>query len=226
MNSRLYLLLFSLAIFILTAIGVVVVYVGEFALSFGLIIAYLIAYPCIFALISVPAGKGKLSWKRIFLLTFSITIIAIAVTSSVWTIVTPRWSFSVATDKTTYALGESVEITVSLENLGFITHSFTSRVSDPIVVDILYGGGLGYEVWFSPPHENNTEFSIGPKESLERHFIWNQTNTSNPWFWNQTYMSGTYSIYAWIPSTDSESVIFIDMNNLFLAWTSISITST
>jgi len=223
MNSRLYLLLFSLAIFILTAMGVVVVYVGEFALSFWLIIAYLIAYPCIFALISVPTGKGKLSWKRIFLLTFSITIIAIAVTSSVWTIVTPRWSFSVATDKTTYALGESVEITVSLENLGFIIHSFTSRVSDPIVVEILRGLS---EVWFSPPHENNTEFSIGPKESLERHFIWNQTNTSTPWLWNQTYMPGTYVIYAWIPSTDSERVILWDMNNLFVAWTSISITST
>jgi len=223
MTSRLYLLLFSVAIFVLTALGVVVVYVGNFALSFWLIIAYLIAYPCIFALISVPAGKGKLSWKKIFLLTFSITIIAIAVTSSVWTIVTPRWSFSVATDKTTYALGESVEITVSLENLGFITHSFTSRVSDPIVVSILHGLS---EVWFSPPHENKTEFSIRPKESLERHFIWNQTNTSNPWFWNQTYMPGTYSIYAFIPSTDSERVIPWDVNNLFMAWTSISITST
>lgn len=49
---------------------------------------------------------------------------------------TPKWVFSIATDKSLYNLGEEVKITMTLENLGFLTHTFDSFYSDPFVVTI------------------------------------------------------------------------------------------
>lgn len=219
MNSKLYTLLFCVAIFILTAIGLVVFYVGKLVLTFWLIFAYIIAYPLIYAIfVPLLAGDGKLSGKKIVLLSFSITIIAIAVTNSVWTIITPKWSFSVSTDKTTYTLGENVKIKVSIKNLGFITHSFKSAVSDTIVVGVEHQ--YNSQVWYSQFHRSITEFSIGPNESLERNFIWNQTNIHLP---EKEIEPGIYYIEAFIPNVNSD---YIRSNPLFHAETRINITST
>ncbi len=229
MNSKLHLLLFSAAIFILTAIGLIVFYLGRLVLTFWLILAYIIAYPCIFA-IFIPqlTSEGKLNGKKILLLTLSITLISITATSSVWTLITPNWSFSVATDKSSYKLGEDVKITITLKNAGYITHSFKSAVSNPILVSVEYqysdNPTQTYQVWYSPFHRSMTEFSVGPNESLERTFIWNQTNTANPWFWNQTYTSGTYEIVAWIQDAKAEIEI-PGAHTLFIAYTSINVTS-
>jgi len=223
---RLYILLFSVATFILTAVGLVVVCVGKPVLIFWLIFAYIIAYPCMFALfVPLLTGDGKLSGRKILLLTFSVIIIALAVTSSFWILITPKWSFSVVTDKTTYAHGENVKITVSLKNLGFITHSFKSRVSDPVVISIEYqyteDPTVRSQVWYSPFHIDITEFSVGPNESFERNFVWNQTNVYLP---EREIELGGYYIEAMIPSADSTMPIGAD--NLFWSWTSINITST
>ena len=168
----------------------------------------------------------KLSRKKVLLLTFSLTIIAIVIAYSVWTMVTPRWSFSVVTDKSTYRLGEDVKITVSLKNLGFITHSFKSRVIDAVVVGIEYqyteNPTLTYQVWYSPFYENITEFAIKPNQSLERNFIWNQTKSINIQF-GEEVEPGSYYVEAFIPSADSTMPLSVD--NLFWATTEISITS-
>lgn len=214
---RLYTLLFCVAVFILTVIAWVVVHVGNYVLTFWLIFACIIAYPCIYAIfLPLLTGDGKLSEKRILLLAFCVIIIATAVTSSVWTVITPKWSFAVATDKSSYRFGEDVKITVSLKNLGLFIHSFKSALSDPVLVSV--ASKRHSQVWYSPYHRSITEFSIGPKESLERNFIWNQTNIHSP---EKEIGPGIYYIKAFIPSERAD----IGWDDLFRAWTSINITS-
>ena len=158
MKFKLYVLLFCVIVFTLTAIGLAIVYTGGLALTFWSIFAYIIALAGTYAFLVQPllTGERKLSGKKIVLLTLGVTIMGAIVTHSVWTVISPQWLFSVTTDKSTYSLGEDVKVTVSLKNLGFITHSFKSRVSDPIVIGI--GTDLS-QVWYSPFHKNTTEFS-------------------------------------------------------------------
>jgi len=66
--------------------------------------AYVAVYLCGFALyLPFLERTAELGWKKTLVLVFSITLIAIAATSSVWAVITPKWSFSVTTDKTIYA---------------------------------------------------------------------------------------------------------------------------
>lgn len=219
MKSRLYILLFSSAIFLLTAIGLVVLYIGKTVLTFWFIFAFLIALPCVFVFFVQPlfTGERKLSGKKIVLLTLVVTLMGVVVTHSVWTIVTPRWSFSVTTDKFTYILGENVKITVSLRNIGFIAHSFKSSLSDPVVVSIETHEVM--QVWYSPYHLNITEFKIPAQQSLERAFIWNQTNIHLP---EKGIEPNKYYIVAFIPAATSNDRFW---NRIFSAETSINITS-
>jgi len=227
MELRSYILLFSLLIFVLAAVGVTIFYSTQFVLSFWLTLALIIAYPCTIAIFfPLLTGNSKLSRKKLLLLTFSVTIISIAVSSSIWTIITPKWSFSVTTNKTAYSLEENVEITVSLKNMGFITHAFKSRINNPIVVSIEYqhteNPTSRIQVWFNPFQEDITEFSVGPNLSLNRQFIWNQTKSTNLWI-GEEIEPGIYWIQAFIPEYSSSMPIGVD--NIFSAWTSINITS-
>ena len=204
--SRLYTLLFCIAVFFLTSVGLAVFAYEIFPFYLGLIaFIYLVAWVMLFAFaVDFFRGKGNISGKKILVLTFGVMLASAVFTHSVWTIVTPSWSFSVSTDKSTYRLGELVIITASLRNTGFITHSFKSASSSPVVIGVEYRGVLGYpmgyQVYFSSVNESVTEFWLGPTETLEKSFSWNQTNTVIPKFWNyQTYMPGIYSISALIP---------------------------
>ena len=189
---------------------------GAYSFIIGIIVTLL-------GLVEIATDKKSLqaSKKKIILLALSVIAIGLTVPYSVWTLITPNWAFSVTTDKSTYELGEPVQIKVTLENLGFIDHSFTSAVSDPIVVQILREPYS--EVWYSDPFPIKTEFTIPSHQSLERTFTWNQTNTSNPGLWNQTYMPGTYIIKAFIPNPQFESFLY---EHHFKAQTSINVTST
>jgi hypothetical protein len=190
---------------------------GAYALIIGIIVT-------LFGLVEIATDKKSLQAikKKIILIALTVIAVGLTVPSSVWTVTTPNWAFSVTTDKSTYELGEPVQIKVTLENLGFITHSFTSAVSDPVAVQVL--SEPHSEVWYSSPFPIVTEFTISPRQSLERTFTWNQTNTSNPELWNQTYMPGTYAIKAFIPNPHSELVW--DYDALFRAQTNINVTST
>ena len=221
---RFYILLFSVAVFILTAVGLLNLYTKSLVYlpPPWSILLYTIACASVFALAyGLLTGDGKLSGKKFLLLTFSTITIATITTHSVWTIVTPRWSFSVTTDKSTYTLGESVKITASLKNLGFITHFFKSRISDPvwIIIREYYFS----PVWWSPYNKSVAEFSIWPSQSLERNFIWNQTNMLYP---EKGIQPGNYSIGAFIPLGDSPISWSVDIEDYphFWAGTIINIT--
>lgn len=229
-GSKLYTLLFCIAVFFLTSLGLAVFAYGIFHFYIAIItFFYLTAWVTLFAFaVDYFGGKSKFSRKKILALTFGVMFASTIFTHSVWTIVTPSWSFSVSTDKPTYRLGEHVIITASLRNTGFITHSFKSASSSPVVIGVEYRGILGYpmgyQVYFSSINESVTEFSLGPSETLERSFSWNQTNTVIPQFWNyQTYMPGIYSVSALIPKDNAGPIGF---DNLFLAGTTINVTST
>jgi hypothetical protein len=213
-----HILLFSAAIFVLTTVGLVVVYVWKHV-PFWLSLAYIFICPLVFAFaVDFLVGGNKLSGKKVLLLTVAIMVTAATLTSSVWTIVAPRWSFSVSTEKLVYRLGEDVQITASLENLGFISHSFASATNDPVVVSIETPGGG--QVWYSPYHLSETEFTLAPYQTLIRTFTWNQTNIHSP---EKQIESGHYYIRAFIPGTSSETWYW---NPLFRKGIGIDITAT
>ena len=228
MKLRFHVLWFSLLIFILAAVGTFTFYARQFVLTFWLTMALLVAYPCVFAIfVPLLMGDGRLAMKKILLLTVSITIVAIAATNFAWVVTTPKWSFSVTTDKSSYEIGEDVKITVSLKNIGFITHSFESALKDPVMVSVEYqpteNPTSTIQVWYTPYHLETTQFSLAPSYSLERHFIWNQTNTVNPWLWNTSYMPGTYQLVAFIPDAKAELLIPHGAHTLFISYTDFKV---
>lgn len=227
MKLKSYTLLFSVTILVLTALGLALFYYRVVDPPFWFGFAYIIAWVLLLALADdFFASGGWWSRKELLLLTFWVIVLSFAATHSVFTVISPRWFFSVCTDKSDYKLGENVQITVSLENLGLIAHSFKSSLRDPVVVSVEFvhdNPTVTTQVWYSPFHFDTTQFVVAPNQFLERTFIWNQTWTINLWLQNQTYMPGTYSVEAFIPRSTSE---LLGYNNLFRAWTSINITST
>jgi len=197
---------------------------GAFAFVVGILVTF-------GSFVEIATDKESLqtSKKKIIAVALIVIVIGLVAPYSVWAIIVPRWSFSVTTDKSTYELGEPVHIRVTLENLGHIEHSFTSAVSDAVVVRILFQEiylKRHYYVWYSNPALIVTEFTVSTRQPFERTFTWNQTNTLTPKFWNQTYMPGTYIIEAWIPNPQFESIDWHSYMPLFRAGTNINITST
>jgi hypothetical protein len=220
-KSKSYTLLFSIVVFIMTAVGLAFLYYKMLNPPFWFPFAYVAAYPLLIILAyDFLIAGAKLSKKKLLLLFLGALITSAIATHSVWTIVTPRWAFSVTTDKNTYRLGENVTITVTLKNHGLIAHSFKSSISDPVVIHIMTN--MLTSIWYTPYHYNITEFTVFPNHPLERTFVWNQAKSVNIEF-GKEIEPGTYHIRAHIPSSSSEP--FIDYE-IFRAWTSINITST
>jgi hypothetical protein len=218
---RLYALLFCVTVFIINALGLAFFWYKMLVPPFWFGFIYPIAY----ILLIVFAHDffivdSKLSRKKSLLLVLGVLAISSIVTHSVWAIVTPRWSFSVTTDKNTYRLGENVTITATLRNHGLIAHSFKSSISDPVVIHIR--AYMLTSIWYTPRHYNLTEFTVFPNQPLERTFVWNQTKSVNIEF-GKEIEPGTYYIGAHIPGPSSEPFIGYE---IFRAWTSINITST
>jgi len=208
-------------VFVLTAVGLAFLYYEVLVPPFLFVFAYLVSWILVFGFaFDFFIIGAKLSKKKFLLLIFGVIIISITVTHSVWTIVTPRWSFSVTTDKNTYRLGENVTITATLRNHGLIAHSFKSSISDPVVIHVR--AYMITSVWYTPFNYEITEFTVFPNQPLERTFVWNQTKSVNIEF-GKEIEPGTYYIGAHIPGSSSEP--FIDYE-IFRAWTSINITST
>jgi len=139
-----------------------------------------------------------------------------------WLILTPRWSFTVTTNKTDYALGEDVRITVTLKNTGLIPQSMTSPVADPVMLWIEFASAPGAYAWFSDVHKNLATFTIAPGQALTRVFIWNQT------WWDKTNYPGAYFVQAAIPepSLDDVNTVTIGYGRQFYAYSEINITAT
>lgn len=226
MKPRFYTLMFSIGVFLLTAVGLVIGYMGLPLLQrLWVFFLYLVGWILLLTLAyDFLIGEGKLSRNKVLLLAFSVMFVSATVTHSIKIVLTPSWSFSLSTDKSTYSLGEEVQITVSLENLGFITHSFKSSLSSPVFIQIEnFSMGYSDTVWWSPPapldHWKTTEFTVSSHQFLEWNFVWNQTSREYP---ERGIQSGTYYIGAYVPSVTSWHPYH---RPLFHAWAEINITS-
>jgi len=226
-GPRLQILLFCINIFFLTSLGLAAFYYGLLPSSFLLVLVYIIIWALLFASavdFFDNRSYGRLSGRKFLVLAFGVVLVSALFTHSVWAIITPRWSFVVSTDKTTYRPGEPLSITVSLKNNGLISHSFKSALSNPIFVSVEYQYSPSipflHQVYYSPFSETVAAFVVEPGEILERSFLWNQTDIYNP---EQEIEQGLYWIHALIPRETAETIGF---DNIFSAWTSINITST
>ena len=179
MGFRFYTLTFGVAVLILTAVGLAFFYYESLVLTPLSIWFYLVAVVLVFGFAAdYFILDNKLGWKKFLLLSFGLIIISATITQTFATIVTPRWSFSVYTDKSTYKLGENVTITVCLKNTGFITHSFASVTGNTgrECIDVGVRPQEAYSpVWGSLVYLENANCTIRPNQILQRTFIWNQT---------------------------------------------------
>ena len=230
MSFRFRVALFCVVVFLLTVLGLAILYMRvSLAQLFWLAFAYVVALPCTYVFLVQPllAGERRLGGTKIALLAFSVMMIGGITTHTVWTVATPKWSFTVTTDKPAYSLGEEVRITAALQNLGFITHSFRSALADPVVVSVEHqpteDPTSTIQVWYSPYRWETAQFSIAPNHSLERDFIWNQTNTANSWFWDDIHMSGRYQVVAVIPDAEAEYLSPFGGHTLFIAFAAFNV---
>jgi hypothetical protein len=209
MGFRLSLFAFSALICVLTGLSLAWTVYSEWGfyvwavplLALGWVFAFAFAFDYLL-------NKRGFSVKRLLLLAFCLIVASSGVTHAVWIVATPRWSFTLSTDRSTYVQNETVQITVTLKNVGYLTQSFLSTLDHPIIVDVwttdLVGGYLdrGLQVWYSPvADENQTMLTISPGQSLIRTFAWNQTpiyNTQPP----TIVAPGTYIVEAFVPDPE------------------------
>jgi hypothetical protein len=175
----------------------------------------------------------EIAKAKIIFYALIVIAIGIIVPYSAWAflgpIYTPNWTFSLTTDKSTYELGEPVQIKVTLENHGSVGHSFTSVSSSPVEITIEYRytniHNFTYwtPVWYSGAGRRaKTEFMIPPHQSLERTFIWNQTTNA---FDAPQIQSGICIVHAYIPLYTGVTTFSFEILT-FAAETNINITST
>lgn len=220
------------ALLILTCILAVFLVVYTLMYSFfrfGLLSYVLIAAVILsgFAAYSLYAS-GKVRTRKLLLGLTLLVVVALAIYAT-WSVLTPSWSFEITTDKPVYTLGENVQITVTLKNKGYVSHSFTAAVDNPVLVSIEYvnpnNPTVKYQVWYTPYQKSETTFTVSPNQPFTRTCTWNQTDIQGWQFWNTTYMAGTYYIEAFIPKKE-ESFPIISDHALFLAWVYINVTAT
>ena len=143
----------------------------------------------------------KLSFGGVLII---ILVLLMGVTLSFfYVLLTPRWSFTIATNKAVYSIGEDIQITVSLKNIGYLHQSITTAFTSPIIVWIEEGGA---QAWYAPSNvqTNQTTFTTVPDQSLTRTFVWNGS------WQNQERHSGIYSVKAAIPSASAFAMSDVD----------------
>ena len=116
--------------------------------------------------------EGKL--KRVGVLAVCM-VLTFTVPFSVFEIMTPKWSFTVATDKTVYKLGETVTITMSIANNGRTTHSFNRTNSQIRIVVYLSNSSISLRWIGTAITISESEYSVTAGQSVQRTVAWNQT---------------------------------------------------
>jgi len=166
----------------------------------------------------------RMSIKRAALAIAVVVLAFVFTASGVWIVVTPNWSFKVTTDKTAYAPGENITITVTIENLGYIAHTFKSSITNPVVV-MAHCVDNPFPLWWTPIQYNETEFTVAPNQLLRRTFVWSQTWAAG--LGGAARAGEIYDLEAFVPTSDD---VFMDVmiaeNRVFSGWTSINITAT
>jgi len=189
----------------------------------------LLAFGWVFALafaFDYVLDKRGLSGRKFVLLVFCLIVASSGVTQAAFTVGTPKWSFMVSTDKSTYMQNETIQITVTVKNLGYIPHSFLSNTDPLILVGAwtadFYGSSpeQGVQVWYSVfVFKNQTSVTISPGQSFTRMFEWNQTNIYS----SVPVGRGTYIVEAYVADLYGEPEPF---PSPFWNQTLINITST
>jgi hypothetical protein len=164
-------------------------------------------------------GKLKLSFGAVLIIIF--IIIVVSLTSFLWVLLTPRWSFTVTTNKAVYANGEDIQITVILKNTGYLRQSITTAFTSPIIV--LVENQFSAQAWFAPPdvQTGQTTFTLSPDQSLIRTFVWNGS------WWNQERHPGVCTVKAAIAKANDlrMSDVGDEEGRQFYAHVAISITA-
>ncbi len=114
---------------------------------------------------------------------YALVLVAVVVAASAATTigVAVLWdrgpTLTVETDKDEYALGEPVEISAELRNLGLNTIKLTFNVS-PFEITLRIWGPDGTVVFWSPQVEMPVVkvLELGPRDSLQRGWVWDQMN--------------------------------------------------
>jgi hypothetical protein len=230
MGFRLSLFVFSAYVCILTGASLAVTVYQE--------VQYIWAYPilvfgwvfCFAFAFDYLLSNQKLSWRKLLVLVFGLIIASSGVTHAAWVIGTPKWSFTVSTDKSVYALTEGVHITVTLTNLGYISHSFSSIVDPSIIVEVWsthYVEGdpepdVDMQMWYTAiVNQSQTTLTIAPGQSLTRTLVWNQTVIYPES--SLLVTPGTYVVDAFVPDPSSTLSNYVAP---FWAETYINVTST
>jgi hypothetical protein len=203
MGFRLNLLMFSAYVCILTGASLAVTIYQEVQSIWVypiLVSAWIFCFA--FAFDYLQSNK-KFSRSKSLVLILGLIIASSGVTYAVWVVGTPKWSFTISTDKSIYAPTEDVRITVTLTNLGYIPHSFSSMVDPPIIVEVWStDSNFGYlekslQTWYTPfLNQNQTMLTIPPGQSLTKTFAWNQT-VIRPYSLRVT--PGIYLVDAFVP---------------------------
>jgi hypothetical protein len=141
--------------------------------------------------------------KKLFASTLVFALILIT-PYPIYIILAPNWSLKVTTDKATYRLGESVNITITLANRGYVTHTFPpERIEGGFVVTVL-GQTTGSQttLWWIRLGFSDTVIQNGVTleagHALERNVFWDQTNTEDPYYCPLGPISktGNYTVHA------------------------------
>jgi hypothetical protein len=161
----------------------------------------------------------KLSFGGVLII---ILVLVVSVTLSFFfVLLTPRWSFTVATSKAVYAIGEDVEITVTLKNMGYLSRSIASAFTHPVIVWVKEEGGA--QAWYAPSsvQANQTTFTLAAGQSLTRTFVWNGS------YYDDLRLPGNYSVHAAIPNANNArmSDVGTEEGRQFYAHIIIDITS-
>jgi hypothetical protein len=183
-----------LAVFLVVSILIYSLVLLFYVLVAAVILSGIAAYSCF--------ASGMVRTRKVLLGLILLVIVALTSYAALFVLSLTRanWVFVLATDESSYSLGQEVLITVTLENHGFVSHSITSPTSDPVVVAYTISPVDLSErmVWSNPYSFEETTFSVSPGQALVRTYVWNQTNSAQPWLWNATYEAGTYLIEATI----------------------------
>jgi len=206
-----------LAVFLIVSILIYSLLLLSYVLIAAAILSGIAAYSCF--------ASGKVRTRKVLLGLTLLVIVTLTFYAALFVLSLTRanWVFVLTTDKSSYSLGEKVLITVTLENYGFVSHSITSATSDPVVVVYAISPVdlSGRKVWSNPYLFEETTFSVSPGQALVRTYVWNQTNSAQPWLWNATYEAGTYLIEAFIPGSFGPTP-----STLFLADVYMNVTAT
>lgn len=140
---------------------------------------------------------------------------------------TPNWVFTLATDKSSYVVGENVQITVTLKNRAFLSQSVASSVNSSFVVRILPVDYSSMTAWCAPYQYSETILSARSGESIVRTYVWNTTDIANLYLRDIYVGRELVSYWIWVsmPQKGPCEVANPEFDTPFIASVNINVTA-